>query len=82
MDIIIKELREIRRLLSLQKSVLTLEEFCIYAGISKNQAYHLTSENKIRFYRPHGKLIYFDLEDVKDFLLQNPVKGKNKKTIN
>lgn len=79
MESVLKELREIKNLLALQKEILTLDEFCSYAGISKHQAYHLTSENKIRFYRPHGKLIYFDKEDVKEFLLQNPVKGKRSK---
>ena len=56
-----------------------MDEFCLYAGISKHQAYHLTSERKIKFYRPFGKLIYFDIEDVKEFLLQNPV--ENRKTL-
>lgn len=77
MELVLKELREIKNLLAQQKDILTLDEFCTYAGISKHQAYHLTSEHKIRFYRPHGKLIYFNKEDVKDFLLQNPVKRKH-----
>lgn len=76
MDELLRELREIKSLLTAQKDVLTMDEFCSYAGISKHQAYHLTSENKIKFYRPHGKLIYFDKEDVKEFLLQNPVKSR------
>lgn len=76
MDELIRELKEIKSLLTTQKHVLTMDEFCSYAGISKHQAYHLTSENKIKFYRPHGKLIYFDIEDVKEFLLQNPVNSR------
>ncbi|MDP2420090.1 helix-turn-helix domain-containing protein [Sediminibacterium sp.] len=78
MSELIKELRDIKSLVALNKDILTMDEFCAYAGISKHQAYHLTSENKIKFYRPHGKLIYFDIEDVKEFLLQNPVNKKNK----
>ena len=80
MDELLRELKEIKALLASQKNVLTMDEFCFYAGISKHQAYHLTSENKIKFYRPHGKLIYFDIEDVKEFLLQNPIQAQN--TIN
>jgi excisionase family DNA binding protein len=68
---IIKELQEIRKLLSLQKEVLTLDEFCAYSGISKNQAYHLTSTRKIKFYRPFGKLIYFKQSEVVEFLTDN-----------
>lgn len=80
MEDLLKELREIKYLLALNKCVLTMDEFCVYAGISKHQAYHLTSENKIKYYRPHGKLIYFDVEDVKEFLLQNPI--ENRKILN
>lgn len=75
---ILSLLTEIKKLLSLQKEVLTLEEFCLYAGISKNQAYHLTSSRKIKFYRPFGKLIYFDKNEVIDFLKQNSVNTENK----
>lgn len=71
---ILEELREIKKALLLNKKVLTLEEFCQYAGISKNYAYQLTSGGKIKFYRPFGKMIYFDLDDVVDFLKRNPVR--------
>jgi hypothetical protein len=73
---LLQELQEIRRLLSLQKEVLTLEEFCTYAGISKHQAYHLTSKQAIKSYRPFGKMLYFQKDDVIDFLLQNPNKSQ------
>lgn len=72
---ILEELREIKKALLLNKKVLTLEEFCQYAGISKNYAYQLTSGGKIRFYRPFGKMIYFDVDDVVNFLSQNPSKS-------
>lgn len=71
---ILEELREIKKALLLNKKVLTLEEFCQYAGISKNYAYQLTSGGKIRFYRPFGKMVYFDLDDVVDFLKRNPAR--------
>ena len=81
---ILKELQEIKKLLFERKEVLTLEEFCTYAGISKNQAYHLTSSGKVRFYRPFGKKIYFDKEEIIDFLKRNPVSGNEviRKKIN
>ncbi len=76
---ILKELQEIKQLLSLQKEVLTLEEFCVYAGISKHQVYHLTSKGKIKFYRPFGKLIYFDTSEVVEFLKRNPMNSNYQK---
>jgi excisionase family DNA binding protein len=72
---ILSELREIKQLLSFQKEVLTLDEFCAYAGISKHQAYHLTSTRKIPFSRPFGKMIYLKKEEVIEFLLRNSVKS-------
>jgi excisionase family DNA binding protein len=71
----LKELREIKQLLALQKKVLTLDEFCTYSGISKAYAYSLTSTGKVKFYRPFGKMIYFDTDEVVDFLKRNPVRG-------
>jgi len=77
-DILI-ELREIKRLLSLQKEMLSMDEFCQYTGISKNYAYHLTATNKIKYYKPFGKMIYFDKDEVIEFLKQNPVLDQNEK---
>lgn len=77
---LLEELQEIRRLLSFQKEVFTLDEFCTYAGLSKHQAYHLTSSRKVPFYRPFGKKVYLRKEDVIDFLLNNPVRTTAKIT--
>jgi hypothetical protein len=82
--IIIEQLQEIQKLLSLNKQILTLKEFALYAGISHHQAYHLTSTGKVKFYRPFGKMIYFDMLDVIEFLKQNPVsttEEKNQRAI-
>jgi hypothetical protein len=73
---ILKELREIKALLSFQKEIWTLEEFCNYTGYSPAHAYHLTSKGKIKFSRPTGKLIFFEKEVVIEFLMQNPVEAE------
>ncbi|WP_414649395.1 helix-turn-helix domain-containing protein [Chitinophaga sp.] len=70
-NLILSELREIRKLLSARKEILTMDEFCQYSGISKSYAYKLTSGGQLRFYRPFGKMIYFDHQDVITFLKQN-----------
>lgn len=73
---ILDELFEIKSLIQSQsKQVLTFEEFCEYAGISKSHGYELTCSNQIPFYRPHGKLIYLGKADVDKWLLQNRVKS-------
>ncbi len=68
---ILHELREIKQLLALNKKMWTLEDFCAFTGLSKQYAYHLTSTGKVKFYRPFGKMIYFDAEEVVEFLRQN-----------
>lgn len=72
---ILKELREIKHLIALKKSMLNLDEFCAYTGFSKNHAYKLTAERKIRYYRPCGKKIFFEVDDIVEFLKQNSVKS-------
>jgi len=74
---ILQELRGIRMLLATQKKVWTLEEFCIYTGISKQYAYHLTSTGKVKYYRPFGKIIFFDADETIEFLKQNQHTGSD-----
>ena len=70
---LIQILKEILKQQRLQKDMFNVEDFCSYTGMSKDYAYHLTSTKKIKYYCPIGKLIYFEAEDVKNFLKQNPV---------
>jgi hypothetical protein len=74
---ILQELLEIKRLLALNKKVWTLEDFCGFTGISRAYAYHLTANRKVKFYRPTGKMIFFDPEEVIEFLKQNPVDSQD-----
>jgi excisionase family DNA binding protein len=69
---VLQELREIKHLLKLQKKMLTLEEFCAYAGISKSHAYHLLSAGKVKYSKPFGGRVFFDIDDVLECLKQNP----------
>jgi predicted DNA-binding transcriptional regulator AlpA len=72
-EAIINELREIKQLLTYSKAVWNMDDFCSYTGISKAQVYHLTSSRKIKFYKPFNKLIFFDSNEVIEFLKQNPI---------
>lgn len=73
-NIILKELKEIKDLLRLQnyslKQTLSFEEATTYLGVSKSTLYKLTSENKITHYKPTGRLIYFQKDDLDAFLQQ------------
>jgi excisionase family DNA binding protein len=53
------------------KQVLTLEEAALYLGISKSSIYKMTHKHELPFYRPNGKLIYFEKEELLKWMRQN-----------
>tara|TARA_R110002072_G_scaffold7503_2_gene40614 strand:- start:368782 stop:369054 length:273 start_codon:yes stop_codon:yes gene_type:complete len=53
------------------KPVLTFEEACKYCGVSASSMYKHTSSNRIAFYKPEGKLIYFKREELDEWMLRN-----------
>lgn len=78
MNINIEEkLVSIEKLLLGQKNVLTFDEGCEFTGLSKTYMYKLTHQNRIPFFKPHGKNIYFSREELEKWLMQNPVKTKD-----
>ena len=79
MDIIeIQEkLDRIERLLLGSKQVLTLDEACEYTGISRSYLYKLTSAGIVPHNKPNGKLIFFDINRLNEWLLQNNRKSKS-----
>lgn len=69
-----EKLLSIEKLLLGQKNVLTFQEACEFAGLSKSYMYKLTHQNKVPFSKPHGKNIYFSREELEKWLLKNPLK--------
>ncbi|MBC8343746.1 MAG: helix-turn-helix domain-containing protein, partial [Bacteroidetes bacterium] len=57
--------------LLIQKEVLTFNEAARYAGLSRSYLYKLTSIGKIPHYKPNGKMIYFNREELDNYLLKN-----------
>ena len=55
------------------KEVLTFSEAAQFTGLSKSYLYKLTSGQKIPFYKPSGKLCYFNREELQNWLQQNRV---------
>lgn len=52
------------------KDVLTLEEAALFMGISKSSLYKMTHKNVLPFYRPNGKLIYFEKTELLKWMRQ------------
>ncbi len=67
----IQELKDLIKQQSLlTKEALTLNEAASYLDVSKPTLYKLTSENKITFYKPTGK-IYFKRAELDTWMLSN-----------
>lgn len=64
-------LRNIETLLLSQKVVLTFDEVANFTGLSKSYLYKLTSSGGIPCYKPKGKHIYFNKQEIEKWLLQN-----------
>tara|TARA_R110000751_G_scaffold156988_1_gene262397 strand:+ start:541 stop:813 length:273 start_codon:yes stop_codon:yes gene_type:complete len=66
-----ERLERIESLLLANKKILSLEEACDYTGISRSYLYKLTSTGMIPHSKPSGKLIYFEREELENWLMQN-----------
>jgi excisionase family DNA binding protein len=66
-----ERLSNIENLLLAQKTVLNFVEVAAYTGLSKSYLYKLTSAGGIPCYKPQGKHIYFDKQEIDQWLLQN-----------
>ena len=64
-------LRNIEALLLSQKTVLNFDEVAAYTGLSKSYLYKLTSSGGIPCYKPQGKHIYCNKQEIDSWLLQN-----------
>ncbi len=53
------------------KNVLTLDDTALLTGLSKSYLYKLTCTHQIPYYKPNGKLMYFDREEIEAWQKQN-----------
>lgn len=75
MDQIMEKLIAIEKLILeqniLKKKALNMEEASTYLNLSVSHLYKLTSGDKIPFYKPNGKCLYFNREELDEWLLRN-----------
>lgn len=55
------------------KEVLNLEEAASFLGIAKSTLYKMTHENRIPYYKPSGKLIYFEKSVLLEWIRSNRI---------
>lgn len=63
-----EQLRNIQNSIQAQKSVLTFKEAALFMGLSSSYLYKLTSRGQIPHYKPSGKMIYFNREELEAWL--------------
>ncbi|PWJ42234.1 AlpA family transcriptional regulator [Sediminitomix flava] len=73
MQQIITLLSQIHESLLFQKRAFNISECSKYTGISESYLYKLTSQNKIPYSKPNGKMIFFDRDLIDEWLLRNPI---------
>jgi len=68
-------------LIEKEKPFLNVDEACYYLGIPKNTIYQYTSKNLLPYYKL-GKRIFFKLNDLNNFVLDEKNKYKSVDEIN
>ena len=59
------------------KKVLTSDEAAKYMGISKSYLYKLTMRQEIPYFRPMGKMCYFNRIELEQWLQRNRIATSN-----
>tara|TARA_R110002049_G_scaffold93391_3_gene230914 strand:- start:20607 stop:20909 length:303 start_codon:yes stop_codon:yes gene_type:complete len=77
MEFIQNELKEIKELLIKQsiqqKEILTIEEASDFLGLSISRLYKMTSNKEIPHYKPGGKKIYLNRQELEQWILNSRV---------
>ena len=63
-----KQTEKIENMLFCIKKTLNFKEACLYMGLSKSQLYKLAKNGHIPHYRPSGKLLYFNKQELDEWL--------------
>lgn len=72
LDDLVSSLKSLRTSISVQsKSTLTKEEAADYLGLTVKSLLDLTHKKLIPYYKPNGKMIYFDKEELDEWIRRN-----------
>lgn len=55
------------------KNVLTIEEVALLTGYSQSKLYKLTCNRSIPHYKPNRRVLYFDRQEIEDWMRQNRI---------
>lgn len=71
-----EKLEKMERRSGWERPILTMREAAMFTGLSKNTLYKLIQADKIKHYRPNGKLVYFRRDELEQWLMRNPSGGE------
>lgn len=58
---------------TITKPFLTVEELTSYLGVKTSYIYKMTHNREIPFYKPGGKMVYFNREEIDEWVLSQRV---------
>lgn len=67
---------EVRKALDQKKDLMKIEEASEFLGLSKSYIYKKTMTGEIPFYRPLGKVLYFEKAALVDWIRSHPSRPK------
>ena len=67
---------EVRKALDQKKDLMKIEEASEFLGLSKSYIYKKTMTGEIPFYRPLGKVLYFEKTALVDWIRSHPSRPK------
>lgn len=70
--------RDLKFLVVQKKEILTIEDVALILNLSTSQIYKLTMTGEIRFYKPHGKKIYFKRSDIDEWVFKDQISETEK----
>ena len=71
-----KRVETLEDMLEAGKEVLTVEEAAKFMGMARSSLYKMTSDQTIPFYRPNGKMIFFEKRDILSWIRKNRVSSR------
>lgn len=75
---ILEKLNSIEERLNIKPDTpLNFGEACNYLHFAPSYLYKLTSQQKIPFYKPNGKMLFFNKKELDEWIFQNRSDKKN-----
>jgi len=62
-----------KTILKMKENMKPLSEAATYLGLSRSSLYKITANRKLRHFKPSGKLIFFNVSDLDEFLMRNSI---------